>query len=154
MSNILKWSLKNAIIGLSGLFCMIVVVSAFLAPMLASMKIFMVSDFLYEYLHKLCHNYSTNSLAILGHSVAICSRCIGAYIAATITLFLFLHKFKMNKIVFIILGTVSIVEIILEHYNYIFVNDFIRLIDGLFLGAFLGMTLIKILDWLEGKKGW
>ena len=34
------------------------------------------------------------------------------------------------------------------------VNDFIRLLSGLCLGAFLGTTLIKILDWLEGKKGW
>ena len=60
----------------------------------------------------------------------------------------------MNKIIYIIIGTLAIGEIAAEYFNLFVTNDFIRLIDGLFLGAFVAMTIIKLLDWLEGKKGW
>ena len=43
MSNILKWSFKNAIIGLFATFAVFVVIAAFAAPALASMKVFVVS---------------------------------------------------------------------------------------------------------------
>ncbi len=154
MSNILKWSLKNAIIGLTGFFCAVVVACAFIAPVFAYAKINVVSDFLYDFLHKLCVAHKTNIFMVLGYHIGICARCIGSYISAAITLYSYLHKFKMHKVVYIILGALSITEILLEHYHYISVNDFIRLLSGLCLGAFLGTTLIKILDWLEGKKGW
>ena len=79
---------------------------------------------------------------------------MGGYISGAITMYAYLHKFKMHKIVYIIIGTLAIGEIAAEYFNLFVTNDFIRLIDGLFLGAFVGMTIIKILDWLEGKKGW
>ena len=69
-------------------------------------------------------------------------------------MYAYLHKFKMNKVVYIIIGTLAIGEIVAEYYNLFAINEFIRLIDGLFLGAFVGMTIIKLLDWLEGKKSW
>ena len=34
MSNILKWSFKNALVGLGCLFCVVVIACAFLAPVL------------------------------------------------------------------------------------------------------------------------
>lgn len=154
MSNILKWSLKKAIIAFGAIFCAIVVVSAFLAPLLAHSNFGPAADFLYDFLHSLCNAHGSHSLLILNHPVAICARCIGAYITAAGVLYAYLHKFKMNKILFIILGTLAFGEIAAEYFNLFVTNDFIRLVSGLCLGAFLGMTLIKILDWLEGKKGW
>ncbi len=154
MANILKWSLKKAIIALSAMFCVFVVLSAFLAPVLAGAKVNVVSDFLYEFLHSICKIHGSKHFVITGFPVAICARCVGAYITAGIILYSYLHKFKMNKIVFIILGTLALGEILAEHFNLFVSNDFIRLISGLCLGGFLGMILIKVLDWLEGKKGW
>ena len=154
MSNILKWSFKNALIGMTGMFCAFVIFSAFLAPMFAHFGIYQVSDFLYNFLHKLCKVHGTNIFTILHHPIGICARCIGGYIAATIVLFLYLQKLKMHQVVFIMLGTLAFGEIIAEHWNFFVANDFIRLLSGFCLGAFLGMIWIKILDWLEGKKGW
>ncbi len=154
MSNILKWSFKNAIIGMFAAFAVFVVIAAFAAPALASMKVFVVSDFLYNFLHKLCKIHGSSLFLILGHPIAICSRCVGGYISGAITMYSYLHKFKMNKIIYIIIGTLAIGEIAAEYFNLFVTNDFIRLIDGLFLGAFVAMTIIKLLDWLEGKKGW
>ena len=154
MSNILKWSLKNAIIGLSAFFCVIVIICAFLAPLLAHSNLAPAANFLYNFLHKLCKLHGTNILSILGHPIGICARCIGSYISAAIVLYSYLHKFKMHKVVFIILGTLAFGEIAAEYFHLFVANDFIRLISGFCLGAFLGMLLIKILDWLEGKKGW
>ena len=154
MSNILKWSFKNALIGLAGIFCVFVVICAFLAPVMAHFGVREVSSFLYDFLHKLCKMHGTNIFTILNHPIGICARCIGSYMSAALTLNLYIHKFKMNKIVYIILGTLAIGEIAAEYFNLFVPNDFIRLIDGLCLGSFLGMTFIKILDWLKGKKGW
>ena len=113
-----------------------------------------VSNEIYAFLHKLCKVHSTNIFTIFGQPIGICARCIGSYIAASITMYMYLHKFKMNKVVFIILGTLAIGEIVAEYFALFYANDFIRLLDGFFLGSFLGMFFIKILDWLEGKKGW
>lgn len=154
MSNILKWSFKNALAAIAGFFCLIVVVAAFLAPVLAHLGIFQASDFTYDFLHKLCKMHGTNIFTILGHSIGICARCIGAYIAGALTLYFYLSKCKMNKVVFIIVGTLAIGEIAGEYFNLFAANDFIRLIDGFCLGAFSATLFIKILDWLEGKKGW
>ncbi len=154
MSNILKWSLKNAIIGLSALFCVVVIICAFLAPVLAHSNFSVAANYIYDFLHKLCKMHGTNIFTILNHPIGICARCIGSYITAAIVLYSYLHKFKMNKVIFIILGTLAIGEIAAEYFNLFVTNDFIRLVSGLCLGAFLGMLLIKILDWLEGKKGW
>ena len=109
---------------------------------------------LYDFLHRLCKMHGTNIFTILHHPIGICARCIGSYISAAIILYTYLHKFKMDKIIFIIIGTLAFGEIAAEYFNLFVTNDFIRLIDGFFLGAFLGMLFIKILDWLEGKKGW
>lgn len=154
MSNILKWSFKNAIIGIGLWFCLIVIACAFLAPVLAHSSMSAVADNIYGFLHKLCKVHGTNIFTILGHPIGICARCIGSYIFAAIVLYTYLHKFKMSKVVFIIIGTLAIGEIIAEYFALFYANDFIRLLDGFFLGAFLGMSFIKILDWLEGKKGW
>lgn len=154
MSNILKWSFKNAIIGMATFFCVVVIACAFLAPVLAHSNLAPVANDIYGFLHKLCKVHSTNIFTILGHPIGICARCIGSYIAAGITMYMYLHKFKMNKVVFIILGTLAIGEIVAEYFALFYANDFIRLLDGFFLGSFLGMFFIKILDWLEGKKGW
>ena len=154
MSNILKWSFKNALIGMCAVFAVFVVIAAFAAPALASMKVFVVSDFLYDFLHKLCKIHGSHLFLILGHPIAICARCMGSYISAAITLYMYLHKFKMNKVVYIIIGTLALGEIAAEYFNLFVPNEFIRLVDGLFLGAFIAMTIVKILDWLEGKKGW
>lgn len=154
MSNILKWSLKKAIIAFTALFSATVVVSAFLAPVLAGSNFNIVSDFLYNFLHKLCCKYETNSFFIMSNPVGLCARCVGAYISGAITLYSSMHKFKMRKIVFIILGVLIAVEIGCEYAGLFVANDFIRLLSGLFIGAFLGTSLVKILDWLEGKKGW
>lgn len=154
MSNILKWSLKKAIIGFGVIFCVAVVISAFLAPLLAHSNFGEGADFLYGFLHSLCKSHDTNIFTILNHPIGICARCIGAYITAGGVLYAYLHKFSMNKILFIVLGTLAFGEIAAEYFNLFVTNDFIRLISGLCLGAFLGMALIKILDWLEGKKGW
>lgn len=154
MSNILKWSLKKALIAIAAFFAVFVVVSAFLAPALDSAGAGAVSSFLYDFLHTICKVHGSHSFLILGNKIGICARCMGAYITAAITLYMYLHKFKMNKVVYIILGTLGIGEMIAEYFNLFVTNDFIMLVSGLFLGAFLGMTFIKILDWLEGKKGW
>ncbi len=154
MSNIMKWSFKNALIGLAGLFCIAVVICAFLAPLFAHSNFSAGADVLYNFLHRLCKMHGTNIFTILGHPIGICARCIGSYMSAALVLNLYINKFKMNKIVYIILGTLAFGEIAAEYFNLFVTNDFIRLIDGFCLGAFLGMTYIKILDWLEGKKGW
>ncbi len=153
MSNVLKWSLKKAIIAFAAMFCVAVIISAFLAPALSG-GFNAASNFLYEFLHHLCKVHGSDRFLILSHPIAICARCMGAYITAAITLYLYIHKFKMNKVVYIIIGALAIGEIAAEYFNLFVTNDFIMLISGLFLGAFLGMTLIKILDWLEGKRGW
>lgn len=154
MSNILKWSLKKAILAIVAVFCAVVVVCAFLAPVLAHSNLSPASDFLYNFLHSLCKVYGSHKFLILGQTVAICPRCMGAYITAAVVLYAYLHKFKMNKVVYIILGALGLGEMTAEYLNLFVTNDFIMLVSGLFLGAFLGMTLVKILDWLEGKKGW
>lgn len=154
MSNILKWSLKKALIAIAAVFAVFVVVAAFLAPALASTNLDVVSDFLYDFLHKLCKIHGSNSFLILGHKIGICARCMGAYIAGAITLYMYLHKFKMNKVIYIIIGALGIGEIVAEYFNLFVTNEFIMLVSGLFLGSFLAMSFIKILDWLEGKKGW
>jgi membrane-bound acyltransferase YfiQ involved in biofilm formation len=154
MSNILKWSLKNALIGLSAIFCALVIVCAFLAPVLIHSNFALAGNAVYDFLHKLCKMHGTNIFTILGQPIGICARCIGAYITGGLVLHFYLHKYKMNKVLFIIIGTLAFGEIVAEYFNLFYANDFIRLLDGFFLGAFLGMLLIKILDWLEGKKGW
>lgn len=154
MSNILKWSFKNAIIGMGMWFCVGVIACAFLAPVLLHSNFAPTAHAIYDFLHKLCKVHGTNIFTILGHPIGICARCIGAYMSAAIIMHIYLHKYKMNKVVFIILGTLAIGEMIAEYFALFYANDFIRLLDGLFLGAFLGMLFIKILDWLEGKKGW
>lgn len=154
MSNILKWSFKNALIGMAGMFCLVVIICAFLAPVLAHSNFAPAANVLYNFLHKLCKVHSTNIFTILHHPIGICARCIGSYISAAIILYSYLHKFKMDKVIFIILGTLAFGEIAAEYFHLFYANDFIRLIDGFCLGAFLGMLFIKILDWLEGKKGW
>lgn len=154
MSNILKWSFKNALIGIATAFCVVVIACAFLAPLLAHSNFAPTANVIYEFLHKLCKMHGTNIFTILGHPIGICARCIGSYISAAIIMYLYLHKFKMHKVLFIIIGTLAFGEIAGEYFSLFYANDFIRLIDGFFLGAFLGMFFIKILDWLEGKKGW
>jgi uncharacterized membrane protein len=83
--------------------------------------------------------HGTNIFTILGHPIGICARCIGSYISASIVMYMYLHKFKMNKVLFIIIGTLAIGEIAGEYFALFYANDFIRLIDGFFLGAFLAM---------------
>ena len=154
MSNILKWSFKNALVAMAAFFCIVVVICAFVAPVFAHLGIYQVSDVIYMFLHKLCKMHGTNIFTILGHPIGICARCIGGYIAAALTLHFYLSKFKMHKVVFIILGTLAIGEMIAEYYHMFVANDFIRLIAGFCFGGFCGTLFIKILDWLEGKKGW
>ena len=154
MSNILKWSFKNALVGMACMFCVVVIACAFLAPVLAHSNFAPAANVLYDFLHRLCKMHGTNIFTILHHPIGICARCIGSYISAAIILYTYLHKFKMDKIIFIIIGTLAFGDIAAEYFNLFVTNDFIRLIDGFFLGAFLGMLFIKILDWLEGKKGW
>lgn len=154
MSNILKWSLKKSIIAFGAVFSLFVAVGAFLAPVFAGLKLFPISEFLYNFLHKLCCTYETNSFFIMGNPVGMCARCAGAYITAAVTLYIYLNKYKINKIAYIILGLLCLVEISLEMCHYIHANDFIKLLSGLCLGVFIATTLIKLLDWLEGKKNW
>lgn len=154
MSNILKWSFKKALIGIATMFCIVVIACAFLAPVLKHSNFAPTANVLYDFLHKLCKMHGTNIFTILGYPIGICARCIGAYISAAVVMYMYLHKFKMHKVLFIIIGTLAFGEIAGEYFALFYANDFIRLIDGFFLGAFLGMFFIKILDWLEGKKGW
>lgn len=154
MSNILKWSLKKAVIAFAAIFCALVVLCAFLAPLTAKTELNSVSTALYNFLHKLCSVHALTVFLIKGQPVGLCARCMGAYITATITLYGYLHKFKINKVVYIILGALSLGEIAAEYFNFFVTNDFIMLVCGLILGIFLATSFVKILDWLEGKKGW
>lgn len=154
MTNPLKYSFKKVIIIFFAFYSVFFIIGAFAAPLLAHFKMFYQADYIYALFHKSCHQDAVRCFWILGYQMAICARCLGAYIGTAVVLYSFLNKFKMNFGFFIFIAILAFGEILLEYYKVIPSDNYLRLGAGIALGLFIGTSIIKILDWLEGKKGW
>lgn len=154
MKKILNYSLKKVIIIFFVGYSLFFIAGGFAAPVLAYFKLFSQADIVYELFRRSCHQDAVRCFWILGYQMAICARCLGAYIGVASMLYAFLHKHKINQPTYFTLGALAFAEIALEMFSIYSANNYIRLTAGVFLGIFIGMSLIKLLDWLEGKKSW
>lgn len=154
MKKILNYSLKKVIIILLIIYSLFFIIGGIMAPVLAHFKFFYQADTVYELFRRSCHQDAIRCFWIFGYQMAICARCLGAYIGTSSMLYAYLNKHKINKVAYFSLGIIAFGEILLEIFKVTSANNYIRLSAGICLGVFIAMSLIKLIDWLEGKKSW
>jgi uncharacterized membrane protein len=127
--------------------------ASFLAPVSAFFKHYEIADFLYYSLSASCHQQPSKSFWILGYPMGVCSRCLGIYISVFLVLCFYLYKNFLisNKLLLFTVST-FVIGFLLKYLEIdSFINNYIRLISGVFIGCFMIVVLLKGKEFLSMK---
>jgi uncharacterized membrane protein len=107
-----------------------------------------ISDFLYIFYSKTCHQIDERSFHLIGEKVAVCSRCSSVYTGFLLSVALYpfirgINNLKMPPLWFLIAASVFMVLDVFLDIGGIFSNTFIsRAITGGIIGFILPFYLI------------
>lgn len=121
----------------------LILLGALLAPLLAGSK-FGFSEGLNVFYNKLCVESSSKCFSLNGYLIPLCARCLGIYAGIFLTLVLYLEQIKIEKNIYYTLAVLGFGEMILEYFNLIYPNNWIRLSAGLFVGIFLIILFLRL----------
>ena len=116
------------------LFAYLAIISL-LAPILEEYYFYSLSNYFYNVLSSICHQYPTRSLWIMNRPMGLCSRCFAIYASFSISLiFLPLLKNKKHIVLLCFLFLPLILDGLLQYYNIRESNNFNRLLSGALFG--------------------
>lgn len=138
-----KLTLKKIFIMILTAVSFLIVIGALGAPLLAYYKIGFSEGF-YALYNKLCVEAASKSFLINGYAIPLCARCLGSYSGIFLTLVLYLENFKIQKNTYTILAAIGAIEIILEYFNLIFINNWVSFLAGGFVGIFLIIMFLRL----------
>ena len=146
----MKFKIKKII------FLFLFVYSAFffagssLAPIMAGMGQYEFSAKLTSLYMYSCHQQPDRSFWILGYPVSLCCRCYGVYFSTMIcSLFVFLDKFKIKKLILLLIIFVSLADLFFNFvigYNTGNITRFI-------MGIFMGIIIVAFINKIFSSKG-
>jgi len=106
-----------------------------LAPIFEEYYFYSISNYFYNALSNICHQYPTRSLWIMNRPMGLCSRCFAIYASFSISLiFLPLLKNKKYIVLLCFLFLPLIVDGILQYYNIKESDNFSRVLSGALFG--------------------
>jgi len=122
----------------------------YMAPVLSTAGSFLatISDFIYIFYSKTCHQIDERSFHLIGAKVAVCSRCSSVYSGFLLSVVLYpfvkgINSLKMPPLWFLIAASVFMVLDVFLDIGGIFSNTFIsRAITGGIIGFILPFYLI------------
>lgn len=123
-----------------------IIIAGVLAPILASVKEFVIADKFYHLLAHSCHQQPLRSFWIAGYPMAFCARCFGIYIGALVAL-ITPKKELINLRIMIALSilVIGMFELLLEIFAGLQGSNIIRLLSGLFIGwAIFEITILSL----------
>lgn len=147
-----KNNIKLIFVFLLLIYSLFFIAGGVLAPLAAHYKFFSQADALYVLFHKSCNQDALRCFWILGYQMAICARCLGAYIGTAGVFGFYLTGGKVNIQIYILSALVGFGEILYEALKFQGTNNYTRLIAGIFLGVFTGQTMIHVIDNIGVKK--
>lgn len=122
----------------------------FTAPLLSGTEGFssLISDFLYLFFSKVCHQEDSRSFHFLGNKLGVCSRCIWIYAGFFTGTALYPLKYRLNNtespsVIFLYAASALVLADVLGDLTGIFGNTFLtRSVTGFIIGAVLPFYLI------------
>jgi uncharacterized membrane protein len=107
-----------------------------LAPILEEGSHFSVSNFLYRFLSRICHQYPTRCLWIFNRPMGLCSRCFSLYSSLSIGLLCLplIPKLKPHLLCALLLIPL-VADGLLQYANLAASNNFRRVLTGVLFGA-------------------
>jgi uncharacterized membrane protein len=120
-----------------------------------------ISNYFYNTLSNICHQYPTRSLWILNRPMGLCSRCFAIYASFSISLILIpLRANKEYIIVLCFLFLPLIIDGLLQYYNVKESSNFIRILSGALFGIassgiykYFVFHVIETLKIIKRKEG-
>lgn len=111
-------------------------VISLLAPILEEYFFYSISNYFYNVLSAMCHQFPSRSLWIVNRPMGLCSRCFAIYASFSISIF-FIPLFKKDKNIFIIsfLLLPLILDGLLQYYDIKGSNNFTRMFSGILFGV-------------------
>ncbi len=125
-----------------------------LAPMLEEYYFYPFSNYFYNLLSNICHQYPTRSLWIMNRPMGLCSRCFAIYGSFSISLFFLpLLKSRRHIVLLCFLFLPIILDGFLQYYNIKESNSFNRVLSGVMFGiassAIYKYSLFNLIDTLK-----
>lgn len=134
------------------IYTLFFIICGFSAPILAHTKQYYMADTIYLLMHRSCTQEALRCFWIFGYQMAICARCLGAYIGvATGIIFLILGKCFNSKI-YISLILIAFGEILIEFLKLYNGNNYIRFFAGIALGFFIIISINYLLNSIQKEK--
>ncbi len=146
-----KLTLKEIVIMAATAASFLIILGALCVPLLAYYKIGFSEGF-YVLYRKLCHGPIATCFLINGYAMPLCSRCLGIWTGIFLTFVLYFERIKIGHALYVIFGILGLGAFVLEYFNLIFINNYIRLLEGLFIGIFLVVTIMRLE--IKFKKGY
>jgi uncharacterized membrane protein len=107
-----------------------------LAPILEEYYFYSLSNYFYNVLSSICHQYPTRSLWIMNRPMGLCSRCFAVYASFSISLiFLPLLKNRRHIALLCFLFLPLILDGLLQYYNIGESDNFSRVLSGVLFGV-------------------
>ena len=125
-----------------------------LAPIFEEYYFYSVSNYFYNALSNICHQYPTRSLWIMNRPMGLCSRCFAIYASFSISL-IFLPLLKNRKYIVLLcfLFLPLIVDGVLQYYNIKESDNVSRVLSGVLFGIASSMIykyfMYNLLDTLK-----
>ena len=134
---------------------LLILLDAFIAPYLESRRLAISEDF-YTILKPLCHQWPTRCFWVFGSNTALCTRCLGIFIALLLT-GLFLGQKSPDKIYWktaILLNLPALIDGYTQLKGWRISNNYLRFTTGMLAGVGAGALLFpayfKLLSGLGG----
>lgn len=134
------------------IYTLFFIICGFLAPILAHNKLYYMADLVYLLMHKSCAQEALRCFWILGYQMAICARCLGAYIGVAIGIIFLLFGKCFNNKIYISLILIAFGEILLEFLKIYNGNNYIRFFAGTALGFFIIISINYLLNTIQKGK--
>jgi len=138
------------------LLLLAILLDAFIAPYLESRRLAISADF-YAALRPICHQWPTRCLWVFGSNTALCTRCLGIFIALLLSGLFFGIK-SPDRIYWktaILMNLPALVDGYTQLKGWRLSNNYLRLITGLLAGvgagAFLFPVYFKLVAGLAGR---
>lgn len=111
-------------------------VISLLAPILEEYFFYSISNYFYNVLSSICHQFPSRSLWIINRPMGLCSRCFSIYASFSISIF-FIPLFKKNKNIFMIsfLLLPLILDGFFQYYGIRGSDNFTRMFSGILFGV-------------------
>jgi len=133
------------------LLLLVILLDAFIAPYLESRRLAISADF-YAALRPICHQWPTRCLWVFGSNTALCTRCLGIFIALFLTALFFGMK-PPNRIFWksaILLNLPALVDGYTQLKGWRVSNNYLRFVTGLLAGVGAGAFLFPVYFKLVG----